>query len=757
MGTPLYMSPEQVAAGRIGMDHRTDIYSLGVVTYHLLCLQPPYQAPGRESLLRAIAVQSPPELSSINPSIARDLETIVHHAIEKDPDQRYSSGSELADDLDRWLTGKPIKVKRPSKLRRWWSAKPVRTRRRLQAAVTLAAAAVVMFSLLPWGTETSPTTRSVRQAEAYDYLGSVLWHAEALKRDPSVIESSAVHCSVVFNELPRLHHRFEFTGARACFDFDPTKQQVVTSIAEKKIQVWDLVTTDPIGSPFETRLPTKWLSYNEPGTNFLLVMGGEKTDSAQLFMPNGRPIHPIWLPGMPVIRYIRMAAEAGMAAFVSDAPAGDIPNTRLRPMYRVDVYSFQSDAPPKRLKSFMSPQPVELSADGQLLAAAMPDGTLEVTNLLYDEIVPTAFIDTPGGFVFSPTTSDLAVADVEGRITLIDLSTGNPLPLQLEIPIPPANKTGQGGGPAYMQFNADGTRLLVVGAELAEQPGSGRSVLLWDAQTGKRLYGIRGRRDARFNNNGQKLAIWDDEGVSLIDAANGNMINWITTPLRASPEKPGKGPTMQTAGLDYSPIWMDEDGGRVVCVEPMQAIPESVDVETLSSRQGQRLLASVWDVATGERIRRLPIPLSERGTAGLDPSGDFAFAFAGGPDADSDLYVWDLRNRTGLHPRVANLPVASDKLIVSPKPFVGTFDRNNERYEFSSIDPRNLEIISTPIPQSIPTKHWMVSENGAILFVVSEDGVAYEQRAGACFLAFACDSHRGIGHLGRWATCCHRP
>ena len=132
---------------------------------------------------------------------------------------------------------------------------------------------------------------------------------------------------MVFNELPPLHHRFEFNGVGSCFDFDPVRRAFLTGIGENKFQVWDLIGTDPLGDPFSSMQPTKWLSYNEFGTHFLMIMGTQRSDSAQLYMPEDaslnprwRPLHRIWLPGMPIIRHVRMAAEAGSVAFGSGAP-----------------------------------------------------------------------------------------------------------------------------------------------------------------------------------------------------------------------------------------------------------------------------------------------------------------------------------------------------------------------------------------------------------------------------------------------------
>jgi hypothetical protein len=110
VGTPMYMSPEQVT-GRIALDHRTDIYSLGMILYELLTLRPPITAATREAVLRSIATRPVSPVSWRNPSVPRSLEGIVHKAIARDPDERYQTGKEFAEDLQAQLEGKAVLAK----------------------------------------------------------------------------------------------------------------------------------------------------------------------------------------------------------------------------------------------------------------------------------------------------------------------------------------------------------------------------------------------------------------------------------------------------------------------------------------------------------------------------------------------------------------------------------------------------------------------------------------------------------------------
>src|SRR5262249_12811524 len=112
VGTPAYMSPEQITAGRTPLDHRTDIYSLGATLYDLLTQQPPFTGERRDQVLAQILHKEPKAPRKVNPKVPVDLETICLKAMEKDPDQRYRTAGALADDLRRYVNRFAIEARR---------------------------------------------------------------------------------------------------------------------------------------------------------------------------------------------------------------------------------------------------------------------------------------------------------------------------------------------------------------------------------------------------------------------------------------------------------------------------------------------------------------------------------------------------------------------------------------------------------------------------------------------------------------------
>jgi serine/threonine protein kinase len=112
MGSPSYMSPEQIAAGRAPLDHRTDIYSLGATLYETLTLQPPFQGERRDQIIGQILHKEPKTPRAIDRKIPADLETICLKSMDKDPDRRYRTAGAMAEDLRRYVNRFAIEARR---------------------------------------------------------------------------------------------------------------------------------------------------------------------------------------------------------------------------------------------------------------------------------------------------------------------------------------------------------------------------------------------------------------------------------------------------------------------------------------------------------------------------------------------------------------------------------------------------------------------------------------------------------------------
>ena len=130
LGTPRYMAPEQAAGRSFEIGTRTDIYALGVMLYELLVGRPPFVGDTELETLRQIRSEEPISIRRLQPKVPRDLDTICLKCLEKEPQRRYSSASELAVDLQCFLQGAPISARPTSVIRRvrlWTRRHPAQT------------------------------------------------------------------------------------------------------------------------------------------------------------------------------------------------------------------------------------------------------------------------------------------------------------------------------------------------------------------------------------------------------------------------------------------------------------------------------------------------------------------------------------------------------------------------------------------------------------------------------------------------------
>lgn len=199
LGSPSYMAPEQAEGRRTDETTLTDVYGLGTVLYEMLSGRPPFMADTPFATVKKVIEQPPPHL----PGVPRDLETICLKCLEKDPALRYHSGLDLAEELERFARGEPIRARPltpPEIIWRWaWRNPKVAA---LLSAIVLAF--VVGFSGVTWqwlraeaALEHERWLEIVRLAESDDAPRAVARLSSKLRQDPADWQAAMLAMSIV--------------------------------------------------------------------------------------------------------------------------------------------------------------------------------------------------------------------------------------------------------------------------------------------------------------------------------------------------------------------------------------------------------------------------------------------------------------------------------------------------------------------------------------------------------------------------------
>ena len=126
-GTPGYVAPEQAEGSTRSLGPSTDVYSLGAILFDLLTGRPPFLGDNVLAVIQQAAEKPAPKLRSLAPALDRDLEIICAKCLEREPNARYCSAGDLAEDLERWLADRPIiarPVSIPVRISRWSRRNP---------------------------------------------------------------------------------------------------------------------------------------------------------------------------------------------------------------------------------------------------------------------------------------------------------------------------------------------------------------------------------------------------------------------------------------------------------------------------------------------------------------------------------------------------------------------------------------------------------------------------------------------------------
>jgi len=255
LGTPSYMAPEQAEGKKDEIGPATDVYALGAILYELLAGVPAFRGISPLDSLRLVVAQEPVAPSRLKPGVPRDLEAICLKCLEKSPARRYASAQALADDLRRFLNGKPVTARHLGPLGRAW-----KWVRRHPQAVALCAA-VALLAMIPVGLLVAHYRAEQRmQARAVEVAPAV---REILQRN--CFQCHGKNPKLVRKKLHILNHQDLLDSARRIVvPGSPDDSRLIQRIADGSMPPEEDETRLPRVSENELVILTDWIRGGAP-------------------------------------------------------------------------------------------------------------------------------------------------------------------------------------------------------------------------------------------------------------------------------------------------------------------------------------------------------------------------------------------------------------------------------------------------------------------------------------------------------------
>lgn len=686
MGTPSYMAPEQArGGGKVGP--AVDIYSLGAILYETLTGRPPFRGANPLDTLDQLLHSEPVPPRHLQPKLPRDLDIICLKCLEKSPASRYLSAHELADDLDRFLHGRPIlarPVNRWNRLRRWCGRNPV-----LAANVAFALTAVLVAVI-------TLTIAVVQVSRARDHAMNLassnenLAHQELQQREQAEQERKHAKREAAYSALERgrglhrlgeggrglLWHARALELAGEAEDFD-LQRAVLANLAFTPRQTHILRTILPL--PIKRGMRPR--AVFSPDGKLILTAGHD--ESVRLWDASSGE-----LLGEP----LRLPARVGQAAF---HPRGDkvLTSDYDGHVCEWDISNGRFDFRRVFCQIVPSNNPIVFSPDGQLvLTGADTKFHAQLRNANTGEGVGASLphMHEVLGAAFTPDGKFLLTASYDGRVRKWEVAAlkgaKRPVPAKVKDPVgkawdvavAPSGKwfvTATSEGVAQRwdtdTFEPIGTEMRHQGpvhAVACRQDGAiltaslDGNARLWDAETGQMIANLLPHQGALwsvcFSNNGTAMLSASDDGtakvwISSARSPRDRLLLKTNRWMTAVAFQPG-GELVAAGGHDGKVgIWNSNTGSRVCEVgDPQTQRPDGGEalgniISLVFAASGDHLLtgtqegtARIWRLPSGESTGlRVEINQPLRSMA-YHPNGKMFVT----PGQNGSVTLWDACN-----------------------------------------------------------------------------------------------------------------